>query len=210
MGNRLEFRGKWTDIFGPLILIGLAAVFTLGIAVPWAFVSYRKKVLGMTYYKNSPLYYDGKGGEYFGELFVGFLFTLFTLGLYSLLGFYQARLLRYDCSHTILPGGKRMEFRGKGLDLFAQYLLIGILSTITLGIYSFWGYTRMRRIILEHTFVENKPLQFSGNGSQFLGISIVIIFLTIVTLGIYQFLCIGQAKILRWDCENTLVPDLIN
>ena len=45
MTDRLEFRGKWSDIIGPIWLMILAGIFTLGIAVPWAFISYRKRIM---------------------------------------------------------------------------------------------------------------------------------------------------------------------
>lgn len=207
MGYRLEFRGKWTDIIGPILLMALVSAVTAGIAFPWVWVAYRRRVLNMTYYKNQAMDYDGTGGGYFGEWFIGLLLTLVTLGFYSLLGFMQARLLKYDAEHTIFPGGKHMQFRANGIDLFGQYLLIGFLSAITLGIYSFWGYARMRRFVLEHCFIDNTPLTFSGTGGQFLGNCIVIFFFTAITLGIYSFLCVGNARILKWDCENTIVPD---
>jgi uncharacterized membrane protein YjgN (DUF898 family) len=206
MTDRLEFRGKWSDIIGPIWLMILAGIFTLGIAVPWAFISYRKRIMHLTYLQNQPLDYDGRGGEYFGELLIGFLLTVVTLGLYSVLGFYQARLLRYDVNHTILPDGRRLDFQIHGIDFFGQYLLIGFLSAITFGIYTFWGYARMRRFILEHTFVDQRPLRFDGTGGQFLGNSLVIFLLSVVTLGIYGILCAGNARIIHWDGEHTIVP----
>lgn len=207
MANRLEFRGKWSDLFGPSLVMALAAVFTLGIALPWAFVAYRKKVLSLTYYRGSPLSYDGSGGEYFGQMFVGLLLTLVTVGFYSLLGFYEVRMLKYDTEHTILPDGRRLQFRGQGLDFFGQYLLVGFLTTITFGIYYFWGYVRMRRFTLERCFVDDRPMGFTGSGGDFFGKSIVISLLTMITLGIYSFLCMGTVKMLLWDCENTTLPD---
>ena len=209
MGNRLEYRGKWSDIFWQVILLVLASIFTLGLAVPWAFVAYRRKVLSFTFYQGAPLYYDGEGGEYFGQIMLGLLLTLVTLGFYLSLGFYQARLLKYDVSHTILPGGQRMVFTGTGLDLFGQYLLIAVLSGLTLGIYGFWGYARMRRFILQHTFVEGRPLNFSGTGGQYLGISLIIALLSAITLGIYSFLGMSTTRMLRWDAQNTIIPDFV-
>jgi uncharacterized membrane protein YjgN (DUF898 family) len=184
----------------------LAGCFTLGIAVPWAFISYRKRIMHLTYFQDQPLDYDGQGGEYFGELLIGLLLTVITLGFYSFLGFYQARLLRYDANHTLLPDGRRLEFRANGIDFFGQYLLIGLLSAITAGIYSFWGYARMRRFILEHTFVDEKPLHFDGTGGQFLGNSLIILLLSAITLGIYGIVCAGNARIIHWDAEHTIVP----
>jgi uncharacterized membrane protein YjgN (DUF898 family) len=207
MNSNLEFRGKWSDIFGPALVIALARIFTLGIAVPWAFIAYRRRILGLTYYRGYPLAYDGSGGEYFGEIIIGFLLTLITVGFYSFLGFYQARLIKYDIQHTILPGGKRLQFRANGIDFFGQYLLIGFLTGITCGIYFFWGYARMRRFIIEHSSIDGRPLNFIGTGGQYLGHSIIIALLTFITIGFYAFLCAGAARITRWDAEKTIIPE---
>ena len=64
----------------------------------------------------------------------------------------------------------------------------------------------MRRFILEHTFVDQRPLRFDGTGGQFLGNSLVIFLLSVVTLGIYGILCAGNARIIHWDGEHTIVP----
>lgn len=208
MKYQLEFRGKWTDIIGPILLMALVSGITLGIAFPWMWVAYRKRVMNLSFYKGQPLDYDGSGGDYFVELIIVGLLSLVTLGFYAMLGFAQARLLRFDASHTLFPGGKRMQFRAGGIDLFGQYLLIGLLSAITFGIYGFWGYTRMRRFVLEHCFLDDMPLTFTGTGGQFFGHCLVIALLTGITLGIYSFLCAGTARILKWDVNNTVVPDI--
>lgn len=208
MQESLDFRGKWTDLFANWLLVALLMVVTLGIYYPWGYVRLRRLILKNTYYRDKQLDFDGTGGELFGELLMIALLTLITLGFYALLGFATVRILKWDARHTILPDGTRLEYRGTGLDLFAQWLLVGILTSLTLGIYYFWGYVRIRRHILTNTFAAGCPLSFTGTGGQYLGISLVNTVLTLITLGLYAVLGFATIRELRWECQNTLVPEL--
>jgi len=182
MRVNLEFRGSWATLFGPILLATLLIVITLGIGTPWAQVYIRRKVLSNTYYQGQPLSFDGTGGQAFGIYLTILLLTLVTFGFYAILGFANVRMLKWDAEHTILPNGKRLEYRGTALDLFGQLLLISVLSALTIGIYYFWGYARLRHHIIGNTSVDRRPLQFSGTGGQYLGVALVNLFLTIVTL----------------------------
>lgn len=59
---------------------------------------------------------------------------------------------------------------------FAKILLINTLLTVlTLGIYRFWGRTRLRRYLWRHTRLLGDPLEYTGTGGElFLGFLIVI------------------------------------
>ncbi|MEZ4864549.1 MAG: DUF898 family protein [Caldilineaceae bacterium] len=206
--NNLDFRGTWTELFGTVIVVTLLTLITCGIYAPWGYAQMRRVVLAHTFYRDRPLRFDGTGGQVFGELLWILLFTVITLGLYPLLGFAQVRLLKWECEHTILPDGRRLEYRGSAFNLFGQYLLIGLLSTLTLGIYYFWGYTQFRRHIIAHTFIQGygNPFQFTGTGGQYLGVALVNLLLTIITLGIYSLLGFAMVRTLKWDTGNTVVP----
>ncbi len=208
MRDHLEFRGSWTDLFGNILLVTLLTTITLGIYFPWGYVRLRRVILEHTYYQDRPLGFDGTGGEYFGQCFMVVLFTILTLGFYSALGFGAVRILKWDANHTILPDGTRLEYRGAALDLFGQWLLVSILTTLTLGIYFFWGYPRIRRHILTNTYAAGRPLQFIGTGGQYFGVALVNGLLTLVTLGIYSLLGFAAVRELKWDCENTIMPPM--
>lgn len=208
MQGSLDFRGKWTDLFANWILVALLTAVTLGIYYPWGYARMRRVILRNTYYQDKPLDFDGTGGELFGELLVVVLLTLVTLGLYAFLGFAAVRILKWDARHTLLPNGTRLEYRGTGLDLFAQWLVVSILSALTLGIYYFWGYVRIRRHILSNTFAAGRPLSFTGTGGQYLGVSLVNAALTLITLGLYAVLGFTAIRELKWECQNTLIPEL--
>ncbi|MHB1354679.1 MAG: DUF898 family protein [Anaerolineae bacterium] len=206
MRQKLEFRGSWMDIFGATLMMALLSLITLGIGAPWGYVHYRKTILSHTYHNEQPLRFDGSGGQLFGHMLVVLLLTLITLGFYSMLGFANVRILKWDAEHTILPDGQRLEFRGQALSLFGQLLLVGLLTMITLGIYSFWGYVRIRRWVVSNLYVNEAALEYTGTGGQFFGVVIVNFLLTLITLGFYSFLGFASKRTLVWDCASTLVP----
>lgn len=203
----LEFRGSWTDILGVNLLMLFLSLITLGIYAPWGYVRYRRTILTRTYLNGQPLQFDGTGGQVWVNVIVISLLSMATLGFYALLGFAQLRMLKWDAEHTILPDGRRLDYRGSALDLFAQYLLIGLLSAFTLGIYYFWGYARLRNHIVSNTYPQGSALalQFSGTGSQFLGVGLVALLLSIITLGLYAILGFATVRVLKWDVEHTAV-----
>lgn len=56
-----------------------------------------------------------------------------------------------DCAHTYIDG-KQLCFKGTGIGFFANWLLILILSIITLGICIPWGAVRLQRWITHNTY----------------------------------------------------------
>jgi uncharacterized membrane protein YjgN (DUF898 family) len=207
MRQRLEFRGSWLDIFGATLLMGLLSLVTLGIGIPWAYVHYRKTIISHTFLNEQPLQFDGKGGQLFGQMLMILLLTLITLGFYAILGFANVRILKWDAEHTILPPGQRLEFRGGALSLFGQLLLVGLLTLVTVGIYSFWGYVRIRRWVVTNSYLGGVALEYTGTGGQYLGLVLVNFLLSLITLGFYALLGFATKRELTWDCGNTLVPE---
>jgi uncharacterized membrane protein YjgN (DUF898 family) len=204
--HNLEFRGRWIDIFGNVLLISILSIITLGIYAPWGYARYQRVVATRTYYQDQSLQFDGTGGQAFVEFLIIAALTIVTLGLYGILGFASTRLLRWQYAHTILPTGQRLEYEGDAIDLFFENFLLVLFSMLTLGIYYFWGYARVRRYIVTHTYLDGKSLQFEGTGGQYFVIALVNTLLTIITLGFYALLGFATVRLLRWDARNTSVP----
>lgn len=212
MRNNFEFRGTWTDLFGTILLVTILTIITCGIYAPWGYAQLRRVVLEHTFFQERPLKFDGTGGQAFGLFLTILLFTVITLGLYAILGFAQLRVLKWDTEHTILPDGRRLEYRGTAFGLFLEQLLIGLLSTLTLGIYFFWGYARFRRHVISNTYIHGHgtALQFTGTGGQYFGVAIANFLLTVITLGFYSLLGFASVRTLKWDTQNTVLPSLGN
>jgi uncharacterized membrane protein YjgN (DUF898 family) len=206
MHINLEFRGRWVDVFLNLLLIGLLSTITLGLYAPWGYARWKRMVAVSTYFDNRPLQFDGTGGQAFVEFLIIGALTLITLGLYPILGFAGVRLLRWETAHTVMPTGQRLEYRGGAIDLFFENFVLGLFSALTLGIYFFWGYTRLRKHIITNTALDGEPLEFKGTGVQFLVVALLNAVLTTITLGFYAILGFASVRQLRWDVNNTLVP----
>lgn len=208
MRNNFEFRGTWADLFGTILLVTLLTVITCGIYLPWGYVQMRRVVLNQTFFQDRPLKFDGTGGQVFGQFLIIIFLTLITLGFYFILGFAQVRMLKWDTEHTILPDGRRLEYRGTALGIFIEQLILALLSSLTLGIYFFWGYARFRSHVIGNTYVHGHgtALQFTGTGGQFFGIAIVNFLLTLITLGFYSLLGFASVRTLNWDTQNTILP----
>ncbi|RLT37084.1 MAG: DUF898 family protein [Chloroflexi bacterium] len=206
MHINLEFRGRWNDIFLNLLLIGILSTITLGLYTPWGYARWKRMIATNTYFDNRPLQFDGSGGQAFVEFLIIGALSLITLGLYTILGFAGVRLLRWETAHTILPTGQRLEYRGGAIDLFFENFVLALFSALTLGIYFFWGYTRLRRHIITNTTLDGEPLGFTGSGVQFLVVALLNGLLSAITLGFYAILGFASVRQLRWEIENTLVP----
>jgi uncharacterized membrane protein YjgN (DUF898 family) len=77
---------------------------------------------------------------------------------------------------------------GELLVLFIQNFLLAI---VTLGIYRFWGKTRIRRYLWSHTGFRGERFEYSGRGLElFLGFLVAFFFIGVPSIGIslwFQF-----------------------
>lgn len=92
---------------------------------------------------------------------------------------YGATPLRCQCGYLFgsapvapvsmaTPG--RFEFTGDGAALLMLYLKLIFFSIFTLGIYSFWGRTEIRRYLWSNTKLAGQPFGYHGTGKEiFLG-----------------------------------------
>ncbi|MBY6002885.1 DUF898 domain-containing protein [Salipiger bermudensis] len=80
------------------------------------------------------------------------------------------------------------EYTGDGKALFWLALRTGLLTLLTLGIYRFWGKTRIRRYIWSSGRLEGSRFEYTGTGlEKFLGFLLAVVFLA-VYLGLIQIL----------------------
>jgi uncharacterized membrane protein YjgN (DUF898 family) len=68
----------------------------------------------------------------------------------------------------VAPGAHRLSFHGTGGALFGIYLQNLLLSIVTLGIYSFWGRTRVRQYLWSQTEIAGDRLAYHGTGKELL------------------------------------------
>lgn len=171
MPTNLEFRGRWLNVYGNLILIAFLTGITLCIYVPWGYARWQRIVTESTYYEDQQLEFDGSGAEVFVQFIVIGFFTLITLGLYVILGFAATRMLRWQYAHTLTPNGLRMEYEGNTIDIFWEWLLLVVFTPLTVGLYYYWGRNRLRSKILNNVSLSDQPMQFRTTaGDYFLAV----------------------------------------
>lgn len=96
--------------------------------------------------KNS--YFDGGLLQLIGWKILGFLVTVFTLGIcypWALCMIYS-----WETKHTVIEG-KRLIFDGKAIQLFGNWIKWLFLCVITLGIYAFWLSISLKKWKTLHT-----------------------------------------------------------
>ncbi len=166
MPTNLEFRGRWPNIYGNLLLISFFTTITAGIYVPWGYARWQRLITESTYFEDQQLEFDGSGAEVFVQFVVIGFFTLITLGLYTILGFSSTRMLRWQYGHTLLPNGQRLDFRGKAVDIFWEWLLLLFFTPITLGLYYYWGRNRLRRLVLTNVSLDDQKVQVESSAGD--------------------------------------------
>lgn len=62
----------------------------------------------------------------------------------------------------------RLTFHGSGSELLLLYVKVVLLSIVTLGIYSFWGRTRIRAYFAANTRFDNVAFAYHGTGMELL------------------------------------------
>ena len=78
-----KFNGGLLGLIGISILQILLTVCTLGIAFPWAVCLKESWIAKHTVIDGRQLYFDGNGGQLFGNYIKWLLLTIITLGIYA-------------------------------------------------------------------------------------------------------------------------------
>jgi uncharacterized membrane protein YjgN (DUF898 family) len=105
--------------------------------------------------------------------------------------------MRDDLSTTPAPTSQPlMTYEGKAGPLFWLSFRLACLSLITLGIYRFWGKTRVRRFLWSRIGLYRDRLEYTGTGKElFLGFLIVIAILIPLSLviGVLQYFVVAES-----------------
>lgn len=100
------------------------------------------------------------------------------------------------------PKGRAYEFHGSGWELFKISFVNWILTILTLGIYHFWGKTKVRRYLCEQSAFVKDRFSYHGTGGElFKGAIVFGLILTALNLGVQ-----GIAQV--WGPEAALYAQL--
>ncbi len=88
---------------------------------------------------------------------------------------------------------RQLRYTGKGGKLFSLWIVNGLLTILTLGVYHFWAKTKLRRFFHENTFYLDEPFTYLGTGREIFvsALKFVLIFvlpLALVAAGVTIFL----------------------
>ena len=90
------------------------------------------------------------------------------------------------------PAGAKttlFSYHGDTGELFKIYLVNFLLTVITLGIYRFWGKTRIRRYLWSHIEILGDRLEYIGTPKELLiGFLIVLVFVLVPLFAIPELL----------------------
>jgi len=93
-------------------------------------------------------YFDGKLSQLIAWTILGWIITLFTLGICY--PWALCRLYEWRIKHTVIDG-RRLRFDGTAVGLFGLWIKWLILCAITLGIYGFWVGISLEKWKTKHT-----------------------------------------------------------
>lgn len=151
-GRRLRFTGTGGQLFGRYLLWAFLTVITLGIYGIWYGLGMKKWVVKHTVYEDDPSpaesCFTGGAGGYFAMNLLYRVFCIITLGFGS--PWAKTMYLRWEAKHTHI-GGTQLIFKGTGVQFIGQYLLLLLLTPITLGIYALCFPVKLLKWQYKHT-----------------------------------------------------------
>ena len=168
-GKRLRFDGNGFQLLGRYILWWLLCIVTIGIYALFLPKKIQQWVTKHTHFVNmedeteenrklleqngivAESKFEGRILAYIGWQILGFLVTVFTLGI-----LYTVRLAwikRWEINGQNI-NGLQMRFDGNGFQLLGKYILWWLLSIVTLGIFLLFLPVRIEKWVTKHTHFE--------------------------------------------------------
>ncbi|WP_254561700.1 YjgN family protein [Dyadobacter diqingensis] len=208
--RQVSFHGEGSKLFGIYIVNLLLMIFTLGLYYPWAKAAVLRYVYQETEFEGSRFAFHGTGKE----MFKGFIkavgifvviYAILILAVWSrnnvilslgMITFYAAILLlipvaihgalKYRMSRTSWRG-IHFGYRGDLKEFVQEFVIGGLLTIATLGIYSFWFTVKLRKYIFSHLRFGNIEFAYNGDGTEYFKLNVKGYFLSLFTLGVYFF-----------------------
>ncbi len=214
-GIRPNFQGTGGGLFVTFLVGYLLTAITAGIYFPWfqcklANFVMSNSTLGPTRRGDLRLDFTGRGGELFVTVFVGYLLTIITAGIYG--AWFMAKLIKFFTNNTTATAQDgtryRLSFEGTGGELFVTMLVGYLLSLITIGIYLPWFVCKLQKVLYSRTvLLENEQpvggFDFEGKGGALFVTFFVGYLLTVITAFIYMPWF--QVKLMKFMAESTRV-----
>jgi uncharacterized membrane protein YjgN (DUF898 family) len=145
--------GSMATIYLPGIFL---TIISLGFYSPWLMASLKREITGNTRFgSNIDFEYHGTGGELFKKVIVGYLLSIFTLGIYSF--WMAADLFNYSYNQThIYQSGRHGQFQATvtGGGIFKMFVVDLVLLVLSLGIATPWLIVRNIKYVADNLSIE--------------------------------------------------------
>ena len=160
-----------------MLLISATFFYLIGVGIYGA----RRYMLSRTRWRSIRFAQTGSPFTYAKKMFGYTLLTGLTLGLY--MPFMKNHLTSHMLNHMRF-GNERVEYDGKGRDLFPRFLVTYLLTIPTLGLIWIWYSAAEARYYAEHTRFQQLRFRLTFTGSQLLWLYLGNLLLLVVTLGL--------------------------
>lgn len=149
-GKRQVFDGTGVQLIGKFLLWGFLSLITFGIYGFWMALAIKKWIAKHTHFVG-----EEDNNSYFDGGILGFIGTNILAAIVTavpFVGFAWSNIikLRWERKHTVVDS-RRLVFEGTVGNFFLKYLLWGILTVITFGIYALFVPVRVMRLETEYT-----------------------------------------------------------
>lgn len=149
-GKRMYFDGTGLQLIGKFILWWFLTLITFGIYGIWMALAIQKWLTKHTHFVG-----EEDNNSYFDGGFWGFVGTNILAGLVlfvPVVGFVWSDIIqtRWMTEHTVVDS-RRLIFTGKVGHFFLKYLLWGVLTGITFGIFALFMPVKIMKLEAEHT-----------------------------------------------------------
>ncbi|MCB1217472.1 hypothetical protein KDL44_08760 [bacterium] len=98
-----------------------------------------------------------------------------------------------------------LKFNGRPAEFLGPFLLISLFSTLSFGIYSFWGAARIMQWTVANCSLQGRSLRFTGTGVDVLLLWLSQGLLTSLSFGIYTPWAIANS--VQWISERLEYAD---
>ena len=170
--------------------------------LPLAIVGSLRFRLSRTSYQGIRFSFRGNVKTFFKIYYIGFLKTIFTLGLYY--PYFETKLRQFMTEESRFGTG-RFGFTGTGRDLFWPFALALLLTPFTLGLCWGWYSARKTRYYWSRTTFEGIPLHSTVVASRLLALKIGNFILLVISLGLaWPWVAVRNSKF--W-CDYLVLSD---
>lgn len=200
-----HFDGKLLDLFGWKMLKNTLTLMTAGVAGPWGECLALNYEISHTVLDGKRLKFAGDGGSLYVERFKWILFSIITLGIYTL--WIPAKKLKWIVSNIYFEedGYKREEsyFDGNTFQLVGINIMCAFLNIVSLFLlYPFTQCIKLRWIA-KHCVISRKKVVFEGSALGLYGKYLLWLFLTVITFGIYGLWL--NLKLISWKVSKSRI-----